>query len=822
MERFPHLKFSENIIGRARFNGGPNTNQKTNDNKQNRNVHSQQLLGNTNKLKSEWSNYLFERENLKLAPLNEEVKPIFLQINPDLLNDLKFDLQFLNIEIISEEDDGFIIGASLDNLKTLEEKILEFGDKIYGSEKVADLWQIVDGNREDWKPQHILSPELLDKWSTLNDDENYQIEVSIAFDKPIGKEPDSTKKDGENRLKKYNERLIERDRLYDEREEDFIRFINFYNAEINSSIINLGDSFGCQISINGKGLKDLVINYPFVFEVNEAEEVSGFTSTESETKDFNLEIEAPDDNSPEIGIIDSGIMENNKFLYNAIIPENSKSYLKTDLSVADKVQGGGHSTKVASALLFSKGISDITSSYKLPCFVRNLRVLNDQNILEHKFPAELMQTIVEENSDIKVFNLSINSQSPFRKKHMSTWAAAIDKLIHENNILFINSAGNISKKEIRDYIITDKEYPHYLSLPNCKLANPGQSSFSIVVGSVNHLSLENDAWSSIGNENEISPYSRIGTGIWEHIKPDVVEYGGGMQISKNGINTVSNKDTSIELVRSTYHGGNAFSNESVGTSFAAPKVSYIVAELLKLYKYENINLIRALLVQGARLPNDFFENPTKQSIQHFGYGIPSLKRITENTEHRITFYNTNTISAERGQIYTLKIPKELRGQGDEYRILIEVTLAYTAKNRRTRQKTKSYLSTWLELKSSNLEDTYMSFRDKTLSELDGEKIEENTFDSGNVIQWKIRERDNWGVVDGISRNKSSLQKDWAILNSYELPEELHFAITAHKGWDINKEEIPYALTVSIEILGNNIPIYESIRIENAVEIPITT
>jgi hypothetical protein len=822
MERFPHLKFSENIIGRARFSGGSNANQKTNDNKQNRNVHSQQLLGNTNKLKSEWSNYLFERENLKLAPLNEEVKPIFLQINPDLLNDLKFDLQFLNIEIISEEDDGFIIGASLDNLKTLEEKILEFGDKIYGSEKVADLWQIVDGNREDWKPLHILSRELLNKWNTLNDNENYQIEVSVAFDKPIGKEPDSTKKGGENRLKKYNERLIERDRLYDEREEDFIRFINFYNAEINSSIINLGDSFGCQISINGKGLKDLVINYPFVFEVNEAEEVSGFTSTESETKDFDLEIEPPDDNSPEIGIIDSGIMENNKFLYNAIIPENSKSYLKTDSSVADKVQGGGHGTKVASALLFSKGISDITSSYKLPCFVRNLRVLNDQNILEHKFPAELMQTIVEENSDIRVFNLSINSQSPFRKKHMSSWAAAIDKLIHENNILFINSSGNISKKEIRDYILSDKEYPHYLSLPNCKLANPAQSSFSIVVGSVNHLSLENDEWSSIGNENEISPYSRIGTGIWEHIKPDVVEYGGGMQISKNGINTISNKDTSIELVRSTYHGGNAFSNESVGTSFAAPKVSYIVAELLKLYKNENINLIRALLVQGSRLPNDFFENPTKQSIQQFGYGIPSLKRVTENTEHRITFYNTNTISAEGGQIYTLKIPKELRGQGDEYKILIEVTLAYTAKNRRTRQKTKSYLSTWLEWRSSNLEDTYMSFRDRTLSELDGEKIEENTFDSGNLIQWKIRERDNWGVVDGISRNKSSLQKDWAILNSYELPEELHFAITAHKGWDINKEEIPYALTVSIEILGNNIPIYESIRIENAVEIPITT
>lgn len=820
MDKFPHLKFSEKLVGRARFNsnrGG--IHPTTEDNKRNRQGHSEDLLGITTKLNTDWTSHIYERDSLHLAPLNEEIKPIFLQINPDLFADVNFDLQSLGIEIISEEENGFIIGASMDDLRSLSEKINLFAENERGGGKIADLWQIIDGNREDWKPRHILSPSLFKKWSTIDDNVAYEVEVSIAFDKPIRVtlNPESSRYDSQ--FAKYEDLVKERMNKMFERQDDFEDFIKFYNGKLISDIIELEDSFGCQISITGKGLKDFVINYPYVFEVSEVEQVSGITGTDIGTFDFDLEILPPISDAPEVGIIDSGIMEGHKFLVSAIKKEKSKSYVHGDSSVDDKVENGGHGTKVAGALLYPNGISHLSGVYQLPCFVRNLRVLNSENQLEHQFPAELMQKIVNENLDCKIFNLSICSKTPYRKKHMSLWAAMLDKLIHEKKVLFIAASGNITRKVINHYITNDVEYPHYLSMPYCRLANPAQSSFSIVVGSINHLSLDTDDWKSIGDENEVAPYSRIGSGIWGHIKPDVVEYGGGMQISKNGLNRISNKDTSVELLRS---GGRAFNKESVGTSFATPKVTHIVAELLKLYKDEDINLIRALLVQGARLPNEFFYHPTKLSIQHFGYGVPSLKRVTENTEHRITFYNTNAIKAEEGQIYSLKIPQELREQGDEYKILIEVTLAYTAKNRRTRQKTKSYFSTWLEWKSSNLFDTYEEFKDRTLSELNGEKIENYERSNGGAIQWKIRERSSWGEVEEISRNKSSLQKDWVILNSYDLPEELHFAIVAHKGWDVYKEPIPYAITVSIEILGADIPIYESIRIENQVELPIET
>src|SRR5699024_1656666 len=130
-------------------------------------------------------------------------------------------------------------------------------------------------------------------------------------------------------------------------------------------------------------------------------------------------------------------------------------------------------------------------------------------------------------------------------------------------------------------------YPEYLEKPFCRIANPSHSSFTISVGSVNHLTLDDEFWESIGNEDEVAPYSRIGTGIWGHIKPDVVEYGGGMKISKNGLYQITEKEVAIELVRSTLGGGYAFNKESSGTSFSTPKVTTIAAELLKLYPDEN-------------------------------------------------------------------------------------------------------------------------------------------------------------------------------------------------------------------------------------------
>jgi len=89
-----------------------------------------------------------------------------------------------------------------------------------------------------------------------------------------------------------------------------------------------------------------------------------------------------------------------------------------------------------------------------------------------------------------------------------------------------------------------------------------------------------------------------------------------------------------------------------------------------------------------------------------------------------------------------------------------------------------------------------------------------------LIKWKIRENKVWGDVMEFNGNNSTIQKDWAIMKSFDLPEELCLAVRGHKGWDKNKEEVPFAIVVSIEVLSANIPIYEEIKIENEIEISV--
>ncbi|MDD3685864.1 MAG: S8 family peptidase [Bacteroidales bacterium] len=818
MEQFPHLKFFQKVTGKPRFYGGGSENPITKENKVNRQAHGNFLQQQTGKLKSDWDNSLKKRQSEALADINENTTPIFLQINPDLIN-AEFDLESFGIEIISEEENGFIIGASFDNLKSLEEKINGFISQEHGTGGIADFWQIIGGEREIWKPKHILSEYLFSYWNKIQDTDNYLVEVSVAFAKPIGKEPDASKQGGEARLKKYREDLIKRDDILVERQTHFERFIKYY-GEIKSSFVELEDSFSCQVLITGKGLKDLVINYQYVFEVSEIDEVKGIEGQGSDLNEIDVDIISPDDDSTIVGVIDSGIMENHKYISLAI-KGDSKSYVEGDNSTADYVNGGGHGTKVAGAILYPKGISKVESSYKLPCFIRNLRVLDKDNHLQHKYPASLMDVIVDENADCKIFNLSVTSNAQCRKKHMSSWAAIIDKLTFENDILFLISVGNIGFHDIQSFIKDGKEYPEYLDEMFCHIANPSQSLFGLSVGSMNISAFEDENWISLGDDNDISAFSRIGTGIWDTIKPDVVEYGGSLIISKNGDNLVKqNSTTSPELLRSTLHGGSAIGQDSVGTSFSTPKVAHIAAIIKQLYPEEGVNLIRAFIVQGARLPKDYFRNPTKKSIQYFGYGLPSLERVVKNTDYRVTFYNTGKIMAEEGHLYSLKIPESIRGQGDEFDILIEITLSYTSQIRRTRQKTKSYLSTWLDWTSSKIDEPYDKFKDFILKEINGSETSYDKEERKKLtgFNWHIKTRVDNGKVLGISRSNSSLQKDWTILKSYELPEEISIAICGHKGWDKNKMEIPYAITVSFEVLGTDIPIYENFRIENEIDI----
>lgn len=347
MEQFPHLKFFHVVEGKARGFGGGEEREKTKNNKEDRTTHADLLSNSIGINRRKWLEDFTHRENL--ATLDPKIQPVLLEINPDKLKIAGFDLQDFNIEIISEGDDGIIVAASLDNLYALESKIQGFLDKSHGTANVAELWNIVDGDRKSWKPQHILSEFLLESWPNIQDDQTYHVEVGIAFDRLSPKEPDTSKQGGPKRHQKYEKSLEERDQLLLKRQDDFEDFIKYYGV-ISSSFIELEDSFSCEVKISGKGLKDLVINYPFVFEVNEKDEIEIFPSKHSSPSEIEFEALSPEADSPIIGVIDSGIQENHRYLENAI--HGSISYIPADSSTSDYVKPNGHGTRVAGAILY--------------------------------------------------------------------------------------------------------------------------------------------------------------------------------------------------------------------------------------------------------------------------------------------------------------------------------------------------------------------------------------------------------------------------------------------------------------------------------------
>lgn len=828
MSEFPHLKF-KTVKDNALYKVSPprpRPSQQTIRNNNNRKQHGSALQSYVNDLSKIWQANIIDRKEQGLPEISNAI-PVFLQIEPDL-----YDIEFLKgfgIEIISEEDNGFIIGASLDNFTSLNDKINKFIEEKHGGSKTATLWNIITGNQ--WRIEQILSEELQAKWDTIQDDDIFYLEIGIAcYIKPSEYPKKEENESAENYEKKcirwqkrYQGILLERDDLCIKREQSLENFIAAYDGELLSGYRDLNDSFCCKIKLSGKGLKDLVLNYQYIFEVRESDEIYNADSQELSDIFPDLTLVSPEPNSPKVCVIDSGINEQHKLIAPAMDTKSSMTYIPNTTTTADEVHGGGHGTRVAGAVLYSSDIPK-NGTYQLPCFIQNAKILDGNNGLPSRlYIPEIIEKIANDFNSTRLFNMSVTSVIPCRLTHMSQWATVIDKLMFDKkDILFIIAAGNlygesrrINTPGIKNYLNNNITYPDYLLKSASRIVNPAQSSFALTVGSVCIDKFDSLDQESFGEKDDPSSFSRTGLGLWGMIKPDVVEYGGDFVREKNSNQNLSTNDiTSPELVKA---GGNAIGRDAIGTSYAAPKVSHIAAHIQRLFPKEPALLYRALIAQSARLPNKVFSKPELKHIRHYGYGIPDLHRATENNPHRITLINSGHISPKQANIYTIAIPDELRRPGDEYDVLIEITLSYAANPRRTRRKTQSYLSTWLDWITSRQGESIEEFQERILKPTN-DNNEDTTEDEDalNSIQWAIRERSNWGTIKNVKRQDSTLQKDWCIIKSNQLPAEFNLAIKGHKGWeqDLTKQ-VPYSLAMSFEILGKEIDIYNKIKNINA-------
>ncbi len=837
---FSHLPLPFIVANRARLTGGGDTGIQEDYNKLHRREHKALLKTAGETAVSTWDRVRREREAQNLPAIPPNI-PLFLNVEPD--SDLDFLQRHFKFEVVAEHDDGLVIVASEESdMSTFFSKLDDFANELRGATTAAKIYGIAGPENQQLRLERILSESLFNHWAELSETQLYTVDIGIEClgDQSIPAVPEQRDNESgehfEIRLETWRAlvRAAEAgwDDLMIEREAEVMRFVAGYSGEILDILhearlgpFTLPDSFSVRIKISGTGLRDLVLNYPYLFEVCEPDDASSFSLPSVDTAaEYAVEIQRPGDDAPAICIIDSGIQENHPLLAPMVHGASSRCFIPDEdqNDVADYVPSGGHGTRVAGAVIYPTGIP-LSGTIAAPFWIQNARVLDASNRLSSAlYPPLYLKEIVQHfhtgELRTKIFNHSIAAYRPCRLRNVSAWAASIDWLSWEYDVLFIQSAGNLPHESgaapfrlgVIDHLVSGRAYPDYLVQASSRIPSPSESLQALVVGSVAHASFDDGMGrKSLATEHQTSAFSTTGFGIWGGVKPEVVEYGGDFVVSGTPPSLTTPPDVCVDLLRSTMHGGALAAKDDVGTSFAAPKIASIAGAIQRILPTEPALLYRALIANSARWPQWAENAPDKHgTIRQIGFGLPDVGIATSNTEHRVTLITSgeNRVKAKEAQIYQVPVPAELRAPGSDFRVRIDVTLSYVAKPRRTRRTIRQYLSTWVDWRSSHLGESFNSFENRVLR--DGVRQD----DGEGAIPWTIREKDEWGFVPGVKRGNGTLQKDWVILQSHQLPVDFCIAVIGHPGWDKDPDAYAkYALTVSFEAIDEDINIYHSIE-----------
>ncbi|MDR2602044.1 MAG: S8 family peptidase [Spirochaetaceae bacterium] len=355
-----------------------------------------------------------------------------------------------------------------------------------------------------------------------------------------------------------------------------------------------------------------------------------------------------------IGIIDSGISGENSLLAPYIM--GREEY------VSPIYQNPRHATFIASMIQFGNKLNGIEGTDKKRFkFLDIVAIPNgDQKFgpVDTVTEDELME-IIEEimtkySFSVKIWNLSLGIVNKVCDTKMSDLGIFLDYIQDKYQVQIFVSSGNL-------------EHPFRTWPPQAtmgerdRIISPADSVRAITVGS---LALFDSAISMV-KKDEPSPFSRRGPGANYNIKPDIVDYGGNLDIH----NHIKNLG-----VRGLDPQGNVI--EGVGTSYATPrgvqKYALVYDELLE----NDLLLSKAMTIHSARMNSRGYND--KGNIAYYGFGLPAVnsRDILLCSENEITLvFKQRMPQGNYLELFDFPYPKSLIRNG-KYFGEICMTLAY--------------------------------------------------------------------------------------------------------------------------------------------------
>lgn len=403
-------------------------------------------------------------------------------------------------------------------------------------------------------------------------------------------------------------------------------------------------------------------------------------------------LNALDDDAPLIGIIDSGVNDH-PFLTDIIAGEIA---VPADLGTADVC---GHGTRVAGVAVFG----DLRAQLGRGQLQRGARicaakVVNNRGDFDDRrlVPSQMREAVTTLNQRFgcRIFVIALaDRRRVFDGGKVGTWAATLDELARELDVIIIVSSGNRIPRGGNRLEQAITEYPRYLLEDANRFFEPAGALNVITVGALAHgEGLDQDLADEvrtrpITREHEPSPFSRIGPGPGGATKPDVVEVGGTLIFDPVVARLRGGEDLASAGVLTLYHSylDRLFTGGS-GTSYAAPRVAFSAAQILSRLPHASANLVRALLVGSAEIPE-----PAQERLQLLGgeamrnicgHGLIDLERAAFSDDARVTLYAEDELALDHFAVYRIPIPEAFQAGNKERRI--RVTLAFHPPVRHTR------------------------------------------------------------------------------------------------------------------------------------------
>lgn len=349
-------------------------------------------------------------------------------------------------------------------------------------------------------------------------------------------------------------------------------------------------------------------------------------------KEFEpLSIPAPQ-SEPVIGVLDTQF--DNRVYFHEWVEEHNMLDPAIPIDNEDKRHGTAVSSIIVDGPAFNPDLEDGCGRFRVRHFgVTRAGRFSSFTILK------MIRSIVAENRDIKVWNLSLGSAMEINSNFISPEAAELDKIQSEFDVIFVVAGTNKPANAAKIM----------------KIGAPADSLNSLVVNAVDF-------------HGKSASYTRRGPVLSFFHKPDVSYYGG---------------DGPDKIIVCEPLGKACV----IGTSYAAPWIARKMAYLIHVMGLSR-EVAKALLIDSAAGWN------RKDDGSHMiGYGIvpKRIEEILRSRDDEIRFVMSGTIEEYETYTYSIPVPQDM----GMHPYLAKATLVYFPKS--DRNQGVDYTSTEMDI-----------------------------------------------------------------------------------------------------------------------------